>query len=167
MRGNFWAVGHWRVQSSPHSNGRTTRLVAREHKRFSQASIHFPYSVSTSSKLALTVLSARFKVPPTDSLSLRSRGDPVAPHRAAMRQHAGYAIRRRTRMLTHGGSETGTNRSMTVAHQPWMILSETTRIPQSRYLRSRHLGLNDARQQVGDDPFGSSSTDDSRIGRRA
>ena len=42
------------------------------------------------------------------SIRLRKRDQtpvPKAPHRAAMRQHAGYAVRIRARMLTHGGSE--------------------------------------------------------------
>ena len=36
------AHGHFAVHSRPQSNGLTTRFVAREHSRFSQASIQRP-----------------------------------------------------------------------------------------------------------------------------
>src|SRR5580698_6576903 len=45
------AVGHLCVQSRPQSNGRTTRLVAREHSLFSQSSIQRAYKPSISPAL--------------------------------------------------------------------------------------------------------------------
>src|SRR3974390_2830765 len=51
FRGNCLAAGQWLVHSMPQSKGRTTRLVARKQRRFSQSRIQRAYKPRINSKL--------------------------------------------------------------------------------------------------------------------